>query len=84
VLVGAAGTAFAGVRVEIPPGALGAPTEITLAKVDSATPLPPTAVGCGPMFALAPSGLRLAQPASVTFALRSRGGSAINFASRTR
>jgi len=66
VLVGAAGTAFAGVRVEIPPGALGAPTEITLAKVDSATPLPATAVGCGPMFALAPSGLRLAQPASVT------------------
>jgi hypothetical protein len=65
-LVGEPGTAFAGVRVEIPPGAVGTPTEITLARVDSAMALPATAVACGPLFALEPRGLHLALPATIT------------------
>ena len=65
-LVGAAGSPLAGVRLSIPAGALDAKTEITLSAVDEGTPLPQTAVRCGPNFSLEPAGLALAVPASLT------------------
>jgi ZU5 domain len=65
-LVGASGTALAGVHLVIPPGALGAPTAITIRPAGDSTPLPATAVRCGPMFAIEPAGLTLATPAALT------------------
>jgi ZU5 domain len=65
-LVGTAGSALDGVVVVIPPGALASSTEITMRRADAATPLPSTAVGCGPEFTFEPAGLKLAVPADVT------------------
>jgi hypothetical protein len=66
-LNGAPGTAMAGVSLKIPAGALAAPTAITIGPIDAAsTPLPVTAVECGPMFAMQPAGLALAAPAQLT------------------
>jgi hypothetical protein len=65
-LVGASGTAMAGVHLVVPPGALASSTTITIKPAGDATPLPVTAVRCGPMFAVEPEGLALAAPASLT------------------
>ncbi len=65
-LVGASGTPMAGVHLVVPPGALGASTTITIHAAGDATPLPATAVRCGPMFAIEPEGLALGAPASLT------------------
>jgi ZU5 domain len=65
-LVGQAGTALAGVRLTIPPGALTAMTEIEIQPAGDETPLPATAVRCGPMFAILPAGLPLVSPATLT------------------
>jgi hypothetical protein len=65
-LTGAKGSAFEGVHVVIPAGALAADTEIKITPATDGTPLPATAVRCGPMFSIAPAGLALAAPASVT------------------
>lgn len=65
-LTGAAGTPFAGVALHVPAGALAAPTDIAILPGQNATPLPITAVGCGPMFSLSPAGLALAQPGTLT------------------
>ena len=65
-LVGTEGTALAGVHLIVPPGALGARTTITIHPAGDGTPLPATAVRCGPMFAIEPEGLALAAPASLT------------------
>jgi hypothetical protein len=65
-LTGEAGTPLAGVHLVIPPGALAARTEIDIHPATSATPLPATAVECGPMFAIEPAGLALAAPATLT------------------
>jgi hypothetical protein len=65
-LVGKAGTQFEGVHVSIPAGALAEDTDISVVPADDKTPLPKTAVPCGPEFAIEPAGLALAQPATVT------------------
>jgi len=65
-LVGASGTAFAGVHLVVPPGALSTSTPITIRAAGDSTPLPVTAVRCGPMFAIEPAGLALATPATLT------------------
>jgi ZU5 domain len=65
-LVGQPGTALAGVHLVIPPGALAATTEIDIRPAGDGTPLPATAVRCGPMFAMQPAGLALAVPATLT------------------
>jgi hypothetical protein len=65
-LVGGPGTAFEGVRVTIPAGALATPTDVAVTVAAQTVALPKTAVRCGPMFALEPSGLALAKPAVVT------------------
>jgi hypothetical protein len=65
-LVGAKGTALEGVRLSIPQGALAAETAISVQPASNATPLPPTAVRCGPQFTLEPAGLSLAAPAKLT------------------
>ena len=65
-LVGQPGTAFAGVQLSIPAGALAEPTEIDLAKASGLKPLPSGAVGCGPEFQIQPAGLKLGAAASLT------------------
>jgi len=65
-LVGRPGTAFADVRLTIPPGALARETEIAIEPARDALPLPETAVRCGPMFTLSPVGLLLKAPATLT------------------
>ena len=65
-LLGTAGSAFDGVAIVIPAGALAKDTDISVHRVDAATPLPATAVACGPEFAIEPAGLALAVPATVT------------------
>jgi hypothetical protein len=65
-LVGADGTALAGVHLTIPEGALAEKTEITIRAIDESTPLPETAVRCGQNYAIEPAGLALAVPASLT------------------
>ena len=65
-LVGQTGSALEGVHLVIPAGALSADTDISIRPVDSQTPLPKTAVRCGPEFTLEPAGLKLAVPASLT------------------
>jgi hypothetical protein len=65
-LVGKPGTAFAGVHLSIPQGALDQATEIELAPASGLKPLPNGAVGCGPEFQIQPAGMKLAAPASLT------------------
>jgi hypothetical protein len=65
-LVGQAGTPYAGVRLDVPAGALTTPTDIAINQAQAGTPLPATAVQCGPMFALTPANLTLAMPATLT------------------
>jgi hypothetical protein len=65
-LVGEAGSAFAGVKLHIPAGALLDPTEIHVRPVAESNELPRGAVACGPMFELSPVGLTLAKPATLT------------------
>jgi hypothetical protein len=66
VLVGQPGTPYAGVRLDVPAGALAAPTDIAINQSTGGTPLPAAAVECGPMFALSPAGLTLAKPAELS------------------
>jgi hypothetical protein len=65
-LVGQPGSAFAGVHLSIPKGALSQPTEISVAPTSALNPLPSGAVGCGPEFMIQPAGIKLAAPASLT------------------
>jgi hypothetical protein len=65
-LVGKEGTALAGLHLRVPAGALSTPTEIAITPASDAMPLPKTAVRCGPLFALAPAGLKLAVPGTLT------------------
>ena len=65
-LVGQVGSSLEGVTLVIPPGALAGKTDITVYRGDSATPLPTTALRCGPEFVIEPEGLKLATPATVT------------------
>jgi hypothetical protein len=65
-LVGAKGTALEGVHVVIPPGALATATDIHVRPATDKTPLPATALACGPTFDIEPAGLKLALPAQVT------------------
>jgi hypothetical protein len=65
-LQGSDGTAFAGFALSIPAGALASETSLTVELADDNTPLPDLALGVGPQFSLAPDGLMLAQPATVT------------------
>jgi hypothetical protein len=65
-LVGAPGTPFEGVRVQIPAGAVATPTDVSVTAAAQTVALPKTAVRCGPLFSLEPAGLTLAKPAVVT------------------
>jgi hypothetical protein len=65
-IVGQAGSALDGVHLVIPPGALSADTDISIRRAGATTPLPTTAVECGPEFSIEPAGLKLAVPASLT------------------
>jgi hypothetical protein len=65
-LVGAKGTSLEGVRLTIPQGALSADTAISVRSASNETPLPTTAVRCGPQFTLEPAGLALASPAKLS------------------
>jgi ZU5 domain len=65
-LVGQPGSAFAGVKLVIPQGALLEPTDIAIEPLHAAAPLPEGSVACGPLFELSPSGLSLAKPATLT------------------
>ncbi|HEY2515509.1 MAG TPA: hypothetical protein VGI39_31795 [Polyangiaceae bacterium] len=65
-LWGPTGSAFAGVHVVIPPGALTADTDIHVTLSTDTTPLPPAARRCGPIFAIGPTDVALAIPATVT------------------
>jgi hypothetical protein len=65
-LTGAKGTAFEGVHIVIPAGALSSDTAITVTAAPDEPALPPAAKACGPTFSIAPAGLTLAQPATVT------------------
>jgi hypothetical protein len=65
-LVGAPGTPFQGVRLQIPAGALDGPRYISITQAQGAPSLPVTAVRCGPMFAIHPAGLALKVPAVAT------------------
>lgn len=65
-LVGKPGTAFAGVHLSIPQGALTEPTQIEIAPASGLKPLPQGAVGCGPEFQIQPAGVKLAAAATLT------------------
>ena len=66
-IVGEEGSAFEGVTIVVPPGALEDETVISLRAVDQGEkPLPKAALPCGPMFALEPADLELALPIQVT------------------
>jgi hypothetical protein len=65
-LVGQAGTAFAGVKLHFPAGALADPTDIEVHTLHDDKPLPAGSVACGPLFEIAPVGLALAKPATLT------------------
>jgi hypothetical protein len=65
-LVGQVGSALEGVRLVIPEGALPDNTPIEIRPASAVRPLPTTAVECGPEFTIAPAGLKLAKPASLT------------------
>ena len=65
-LTGAKGTSFEGVHLVVPPGALAAPTDLQITLSNDATPLPPAALRCGPMFDIGPDNVTLAIPATVT------------------
>jgi len=60
VLEGAPGTPFAGVRVEVPPGALAAPTRISVREGEEATPLPAGGFSVGFRFEVVCEGQLLA------------------------
>lgn len=77
VLEGAAGGLFAGVRLEIPPGALARPTMITLRRGETDVPLAPNSERIGPMFAIEPAGEALAMPALLTLPFAPRMRSAL-------
>ncbi len=65
-IVGPTASAFEGLHLVIPAGALTADTEIVVRPTDSSTALPKTAVSCGAGFDIAPAGLKLAVPATLT------------------
>ena len=65
-LVGASGGKLAGVRLTIPKGALSDPTLIEISPSTPSVPLPKTAVQCGQLFKIQPSGLTLGMPATLT------------------
>jgi hypothetical protein len=65
-IIGQKGSKLEGVHVVIPAGALATKTALRVHLADDATPLPATAVKCGPIVSIEPAGLALAAPASVT------------------
>jgi hypothetical protein len=75
-LAGTAGTALAGVKVVIPANALAAATSIVIEPVESAVPLPASAMRVGPQFQIGPTGTQLAVPAQVTLPFDSSAVSA--------
>jgi hypothetical protein len=79
-LTGPKGSAFEGVHVVIPAGALDKDTEIEVKQTADPQSLPATAKACGPMFDIAPLGLALAQPAVVTLPF---DGSIVDGSNRT-
>jgi len=65
-LVGAKGSALDGVTVVIPAGALASDTDIEIKPASDTSPLPSSAVRCGPQIEIGPMGTALAIPAQVT------------------
>jgi hypothetical protein len=67
-LVGQVGSALEGVKLTVPEGAIASDTmiEIRPSSVASKTPLPTTAVECGPEFEITPSDLTLAKNVTMT------------------
>ena len=65
-IVGAEGSALEGVKLTIPAGALGSDTRIEIKLAADDTPLPATAVRCGPIIEIAPAGIQLAVAARLT------------------
>lgn len=65
-LVGAPNSAFAGVRLVVPAGALASETEIVIRASVDPVPLALTAERVGPQFSVEPAGLALAVPAKLT------------------
>jgi hypothetical protein len=69
VLEGEEGSIFAGIRLDIPPGALSEPTEITLRTGFDPVPLASTSEAIGPLVRMTPEDLVLAAPATLTVPL---------------
>lgn len=65
-LVGEPNTQLEGVRLVVPPGALSEPTLLSIQGTIDSTPLPPTAEGIGPQFAILPDGIEFAAPVLLT------------------
>jgi hypothetical protein len=65
-IVGAKGSALEGVKLSIPAGALASDTQIEIKLAVDETPLPETAVRCGPQVEIGPAGTQLAVAAQVT------------------
>lgn len=65
-LVGQAGTPFEGVKMTVPAGAIASATKLSITSGHSTTPLPATAIPCGPEFNIEPAGLAFAQPATLS------------------
>ncbi len=65
-IVGAKGSALEGVKLTIPAGALASDTRIEIKPATDDTPLPATAVSCGPQVEIGPAGTQLAVAAQLT------------------
>ncbi len=65
-IVGAKGSALEGVKLTIPAGALASDTRIEIKPATDDTPLPATAVRCGPEVEIGPAGTQLAVAAQLT------------------
>ena len=65
-LEGKEGGAFEGFRLVVPAGALDADVELRVEGVIDPTPLPSTAAGIGPQFAILPAGLAFTVPVKLT------------------
>lgn len=69
VIEGEEGGIFAGIRLDIPPGALSEPTEITIRTGFDPVPLASTSEAIGPLVRMTPEDLVLAAPATLTVPL---------------
>jgi hypothetical protein len=65
-LLGEAGSLLSGIALDIPPGALDAPTEVVLQLSVDDVPLQSTAQAIGPLVRIFPEHLALAVPATLT------------------